>query len=637
MNKFQHRKGFTLLEILLVIALIGILAAVVLIAINPRRQIVQAQNAQRVSDMRALNFAVSQYAIDNQGVLPPGLTNSYQSICPEGGGSNCVDWRLLLVPDYIASIPVDPATGLDYQVALNPNNNQLSIIPNYSGEVGLPVVLGINPFTPSVTFAKRAGGTGNDGGTSMVSLPDGSSLVTGYFNGSVIFGQGESNETPLTSAGLLDIYIAKYNANGSLAWAKRAGGTGNDPVNDSLTIRSFANGEFMLAGSFSGTATFGPGEPGAVPLTSVGGTDIFIAKYNADGTLSWARRAGGTIAFNPASPDFVDVAYGLGVFSDGTSVITGTFDTSAIFGQGEPNQATLSVIPNSRTNMFIAKYNADGSLAWARRTGNNVNNPVGPAFPHAGRAVHTYADNSFVVAGYFTGNTTFGQGDPNATVLSTGNNTYTVFVAKYNADGTIAWAEQTVSTGYTNVSSVSGYSDGSSLVSGWFTGTSTFGSGEPNATPLTASGGASDGYIAKYNPNGTLAWAKRFGGTGWDIARGVTALSDGSLIMNGFFTGTATIGIGDPIPVPMTSAGANDIVLAKYNADGSLAWARRTGSTLDDYANSNVVNADGSIVVTGEFRGTVMFGAGDTNQTPLSTAGGADMFITRYNADGRLQ
>lgn len=70
------KKGFTLIELLLVIGIIAILAAIVIVAINPTRQLGQARNAQRNSDVNTLLNAIWQFAIDNSGDMPTDTSNT---------------------------------------------------------------------------------------------------------------------------------------------------------------------------------------------------------------------------------------------------------------------------------------------------------------------------------------------------------------------------------------------------------------------------------------------------------------------------------------------------------------------------------------------------------------------------------
>jgi len=108
----KQNKGFTLLEILLVIAAIGILAAIVLVAINPNRQIEAARNAQRRADINTITKAIQQYIIDNNGQYPAGIDTGAKAICQTGNSpTGCVDLSSILVPTYIASIPVSDSNN----------------------------------------------------------------------------------------------------------------------------------------------------------------------------------------------------------------------------------------------------------------------------------------------------------------------------------------------------------------------------------------------------------------------------------------------------------------------------------------------------------------------------------------------
>ncbi len=74
--------------------------------------------------------------------------------------------------------------------------------------------------------------------------------------------------------------------------------------------------------------------------------------------------------------------------------------------------------------------------------------------------------------------------------------------------------------------------------------------------------------------------------------------------------------------------------MAKYDASGDLVWAKRAGGTSAEGGDGIAVDGSGNSYVTGFFFSSVTFGPGETNETTLTSAAGADLFVATYDSSG---
>lgn len=143
----MRRPAFTLIELLLVIGIIAILASIVIIAINPNKQLGSARDTQRRSDVGTILNAITQYMIDHNGSLPAGIpTGTAKAICATGAAScnNGVSLAdLTNSGTYLVKIPVDPqvesGTGTNYTILQTAGRRITVSAPGTEGEETISV------------------------------------------------------------------------------------------------------------------------------------------------------------------------------------------------------------------------------------------------------------------------------------------------------------------------------------------------------------------------------------------------------------------------------------------------------------------------------------------------------------------
>ena len=256
-------------------------------------------------------------------------------------------------------------------------------------------------------------------------------------------------------------------------------------------------------------------------------------------------------------------AYG-GVNDDWANSIQQTSDGGYIVG------GYTASFGSGKKDFLIMKVNSDGSLFWSEAFGGANDDLVTSA--------QQTSDGGYIVGGY---------------TMSFGSGNSDILIMKLTKDGSLSWAKTFGGTDDDWATSIQQTSDGGYIIAG---GTNSFGAQK------------TDVIIVKIDSNGSLSWAKTFGGANDDLVTSAQQTSDGGYIVGGY-----TMSFG---------SGGSDLLIMKLTKDGSLSWAKTFGGANDDLVTSAQQTSDGGYIVGGY---TMSFGSG-----------GSDFFFLKLSESGSL-
>lgn len=347
-----------------------------------------------------------------------------------------------------------------------------------------------NPLKDNWEWVNQGGSQNYDGARDIVMDVSGNIYVTGRFQGSALF-----DKTKLEGAGDDEIFLIKYDPSGKLVWAKRAGGKKEDA---SYGLSMDGDGNIYMAGFFNDTAYFDK-----IQIISKGKEDIFIAKFNQNGDVIWCKQAGG---------EFKDDLKDIVTDNNGNCYITGYFSGSIKFD-------TIGISgPDYTEDIYIAKYDKNGNAIWAKKAG-------GPANDRGMGIILDKAENLYLT-GYFTKAAYF-----DSLILNTTDQA-DIFLAKYDGNGNALWVKQAGGIGWDEAACIDVDEEGNVLIAGFFVKDAMFDSSGNN---VLTSFGERDIFIAKYDSKGNFLWVKQAGGEKIDECRSIDITQQGDFYVTGFF------------------------------------------------------------------------------------------------------
>jgi type IX secretion system substrate protein len=315
------------------------------------------------------------------------------------------------------------------------------------------------------------------GGDSKAEVKDvacdnsGNIYVTGFVSGKKI-NFVENGSLNAVAKGSKDFFIAKYDSNGNLKWQRMIGKSGSEC--EGMGINVTGSGEIVVTGYFTGSGV--DFNPGGTPtsLSSAGDKDAFLAKYNTSGVNIMALALGGSVE---------DIGRSAIHLPNSAIAVAGEFQSTNL--NLDPLGGSKIVSTKGDRDVFIAKYNSTGKMAWGDSFGGSSNDSPG-------EIAEDVNGDIFFTGGFSSSNIDFGG----RSISTNGNED--VLMGAYLKSGIFKWASNIGSSksdrGYGLVMDATG----NMIFCGSFSGSDM--NFNPAGTPnVIASNGGMDWFAGSYN------------------------------------------------------------------------------------------------------------------------------------------
>ena len=433
------------------------------------------------------------------------------------------------------------------------------------------IVTSLSAAVPSFEWVAVGGGAKSDKTRAVTFDLEGNVFLAGETTDDGIFGDQQRS-----GFGGMDSFLAKVSKEGRFLWVRSLGGS---LVDRGYGVATDLAGNAYVTGHYQSIDAKVNGQT----LPNAGDYDIFVAKYDAQGTLQWLRSAGGK---------GYDYGHGIVVDGKGDIVVTGAVAGEAKFGDVIVNAASTT------RPIFCAKYDASGKLKWVKTTSGK--------FSGSGHGVAVDAQDQIYIGGSGGG---VGSMDSVALDVSKGQ---AGVVLKLSPAGEGLWFAQLPGTPSAGFHEITADATGRVWCAGMFKGSVTL----PSGPVLTTGDKDNDGLLTHFSPDGKLQWAHAVQGPATDYCLGVATDGTGRCFVNGEFSETSTFA-GET----HTSQGATDIFTAAFDEKGKIEWFLPSGGIKGDNAYTMAWHPSGKLIIAGACAAPAKFGA-----QPMTSPGGAEAY-----------